>query len=192
MIIVTLTGYTCSGKSTLEAALRERGFKSIMSTTTRQPRENEVQGTHYNFISEAEFQTQSALGNFVEQVVFDSYRYGVHKDQLPKDKDTNVVIVCEPQGASQIRKFFSNTKHRVMTVYMDIPRDLALLRLLKRREMSDEAKTNRILTMSDVEFKWKDQMLGSWLMPYDISTEEQVRLLTDQWMPVFQKPVFGA
>ena len=34
-LIVTLTGPSCAGKSTLEAMLKARGFENVISTTTR-------------------------------------------------------------------------------------------------------------------------------------------------------------
>ena len=49
--LITLTAPTCSGKSYLVDILhREHGLQKILSTTTRDPRQGEIQGIDYDFI----------------------------------------------------------------------------------------------------------------------------------------------
>lgn len=187
MNIVTVTGYTCSGKSTLEKALNAKGFKSIISTTTRQPRAGEVDGVHYRFVSKDYFLDSLIGEEFIEHVDFDSNYYGVHKDDVPANAE-NIVIVCEPVGAAQIRRYFKDSINLVCSVFINCSKELAITRLLKRDGMSDEAKAKRLLTMMDVEFKWKNQTLGYWLLPANVSTEEQVYTIVDQWLPAISNP----
>lgn len=49
--LVTLTGPSCTGKSTVARKLVELGFVELISTTTRTPRQGEVEGVHYYFRS---------------------------------------------------------------------------------------------------------------------------------------------
>ena len=72
MNIITLTGPTASGKSTIADRLLEvdnKLFNSI-STTTRKIRKDEVDGKDYNFVSFQEFETRVKNNEFLEHARF--------------------------------------------------------------------------------------------------------------------------
>jgi guanylate kinase len=50
-ILLTITGPTCAGKTTLQRLLVARGMQEIVSFTTRPPREGEVDGKDYWFVN---------------------------------------------------------------------------------------------------------------------------------------------
>ncbi|HEX5477047.1 MAG TPA: guanylate kinase, partial [Burkholderiales bacterium] len=60
-----------AGKSTLVNALLERepGIGLSISHTTRAPRPNESEGSHYHFVSMAEFERMIAADQFFEYAV---------------------------------------------------------------------------------------------------------------------------
>jgi guanylate kinase len=132
--IVTLTGPTCSGKTTLEGLLRAEGFAALTSTTTRQPREGEVDGQSYHFIDNSMFNRLSVQGAFIEEVKFGGNRYGLSvkevKDKFTQGKD--VVLVCEPIGLAQIRKWAQANGVPHVAVYVDNPPQVIAERFLKR------------------------------------------------------------
>jgi guanylate kinase len=152
--LVTLTGLTCSGKSTLERHLVDNhNFKAVMSTTTRAPRSDEIHGKHYNFISKEEFKAKLANDDFIEHVEFDSNFYGIAKSDLPESG--RAVLVCEPNGAAQILNYFKDSDAvRVVPVFIVINAERAFLRLLKRSSMSDEAKAKRLVVIAKTELNW--------------------------------------
>ena len=74
------------GKGTLIKNLTEVAypdkFKFSVSFTTRAPREGEVDGTHYNFVSHAVFEQMIAEDKFIEHCKVHNNMYGTAKSQI--------------------------------------------------------------------------------------------------------------
>lgn len=102
--LVILTGPSCAGKSTLEGQLREVGFASLTSITTRAPRAGEVDGKHYHFVNETRFAELLEEGALVASVRFGDHLYGMTKSEINRHSSYGapVVVVCEPNGRDQI------------------------------------------------------------------------------------------
>ena len=66
--LVVLAGPTAVGKGTVSRYIRENYPKVLLSVsaTTRPPRPGEVDGVHYYFVSDAEFDGMIARGEFLE------------------------------------------------------------------------------------------------------------------------------
>lgn len=79
-----------------------------ISATTRAPREGEVDGVNYYYISEEEFVQGINKGEFLENAIFCGNRYGTPKkavlDMLESGKD--VILEIEVQGAMQVRAHY--------------------------------------------------------------------------------------
>jgi guanylate kinase len=135
-VIVTLTGPSCAGKSTLEGLLKGEGFVGLISTTTRKPREaeGEVNGKHYHFVDTAVFSRLSTQGAFVEEVSFGGNRYGLTVKELEQAfaAGKDVVLVCEPVGLAQIAAWAKKNDVRHLGVYVDNPPEVIAERFLKR------------------------------------------------------------
>ncbi|WGT80186.1 hypothetical protein QE150_00675 (plasmid) [Acinetobacter baumannii] len=68
-MFVLLSGTTCSGKTTIADALTEKyGFNRIVTTTSRPKREGEVEGLHYHFITQTEFDALKRLISSLRQI----------------------------------------------------------------------------------------------------------------------------
>ncbi len=107
-----------TGKTTLIDMLKKEFDCVIQSVsfTTRQPRENEIDGVHYNFISEEEFKNSIKEGEFLEYVnLFNNY-YGTSKKWLEEQVDNGkyVVLVIDTQGAQTVRKKIPHTSIFIM------------------------------------------------------------------------------
>ena len=99
------------GKSSLIAALLERddSVRLSVSHTTRPPRPGEVDGEHYHFVSEAEFEKLAEQGAFLEHArVFDN-RYGTGRAAVEKQlaEGFDVLLDIDWQGARQVRRSFA-------------------------------------------------------------------------------------
>lgn len=107
MALITLTGPTCSGKTSIEAELQKMGIGRAISHTTRSPRAGEVDGQHYHFVSEDEYSRLQAAGKFVEAIAFGSCRYAMSADAVESacQDSHNVVIVADPHGAEQLQAY---------------------------------------------------------------------------------------
>lgn len=106
-IVVAPSG---AGKTSLVAALldAEPTVGLSVSHTTRPPREGEVDGRHYHFISHAEFESMIAHGDFLEYAeVYGNY-YGTSsgwiRSRLAEGRD--ILLEIDWQGARQVRKAF--------------------------------------------------------------------------------------
>lgn len=69
-----LIGESASGKSTVEKILHDKyGYKKIVSYTTRQPREGEVNGKDYFFVDDVNFEELKASGFFAETAYYNGW-----------------------------------------------------------------------------------------------------------------------
>ncbi len=105
-VILLVSGPSGSGKTTLCRRLVNEGEAHYsISCTTRAPREGEVHGVDYFFLSVDEFKKSLAKGEFLEWAEVHGNYYGTLKSQvldfLSQGKD--VVMDIDVQGADQVR-----------------------------------------------------------------------------------------
>jgi guanylate kinase len=99
------------GKGTLIKRLLERdpGLQLAVSATTRQPRESEVNGVDYHFLSGEDFDRRVAGGEFVEHAEYAGNRYGTLKSELERPA-RGIVLEIDVQGARQVRERLPDAK----------------------------------------------------------------------------------
>ena len=93
------------GKGTLIKGLLERvpGLQLAVSATTRAPRDGEVNGVDYHFLSAEDFDRRVARGEFVEHAEYAGNRYGTLKSELERPA-RGIVLEIDVQGARQVRE----------------------------------------------------------------------------------------
>ena len=126
--IVTLTGPSCAGKSTLEAMLCKRGFERVISTTTRAMRSGEIAGEHYYFVQHDAFEALQSKGELVEWVEHSGQFYGITRSEIERvaAKRKPIVVVVEPHGKQQIKKYAAKHDWPCCRVFINgLPKDLA-------------------------------------------------------------------
>ena len=143
--IFILAAPSGAGKTSLVKALLEKNNNLTISTshTTRQPRENEIDGEDYYFIQEEEFKNLVKKDYFIEHAkVFGNY-YGTSlslvKSELKAGKD--IILEIDWQGARKVRSAGLD----VTTIFI-LPPDFKTLkrRLLKRKKDSIEVIEQRM------------------------------------------------
>jgi len=108
-LLLVISGPSGAGKGTLCKALMEKNTMWLsVSATTRQPRNGEIHGKNYFFISHEEFQSRIEKGDFLECAqVYGNY-YGTPKssviDMLETGKD--VILEIDIQGALKVKEAF--------------------------------------------------------------------------------------
>ena len=99
------------GKGTLIKSLlaRDPGLQLAVSATTRQPREAEVNGVDYHFLSREDFDRRAARGEFIEHAEYAGNRYGTLKSELERPAQ-GIVLEIDVQGARQVRERLPDAK----------------------------------------------------------------------------------
>ena len=106
--LTVLAGPTAVGKGTVSAAVR-RLYPQVwlsVSATTRPPRPGEVDGVHYHFVDDAEFDRMVAAGELLEwAVVHRRARYGTPRGPVQRalEEGRAALLEIDLQGARQVR-----------------------------------------------------------------------------------------
>lgn len=146
--LVVIAGPSAVGKGTLAKFIIEnyQGFQLSVSATTRAPREGEIEGLSYFFLSELEFQSRVAAGQMLEwATVHGKHSYGTPKAAVDEflEQGANVLLEIDVQGAFQVREAFPEA----VLVFVEPPSFEELgNRLDKRGTESDEEKKTRLET----------------------------------------------
>lgn len=142
--VITLTGPTCSGKTTVERILAEcPSFGRVISHTTRAPREGEVDGVDYYFVNRSFFNDTG----FVEQVGFNGHLYGIHSStlfNLASDGYSNLLIVAEPNGVCQVSNWCRDHGVKHYPVFLKQSAAVRYERFLRR--FAEEKTSNAFKT----------------------------------------------
>ena len=105
--LFVISGPSGTGKGTVCAELlKEIGNEFSVSMTTREPREGEVHGKDYFFVTREHFLENIEAGNFLEHAtVFDNL-YGTPKDMVINrlEKGRNVILDIDVQGGLQVKR----------------------------------------------------------------------------------------
>lgn len=116
-MLVAICGPSGAGKTELQKELGRMGFKEIVSYTTRAPRQGEINGVDYNFVSNEKFQEMINKDTFAEYEEYSQQRfYGTTlKDaQKAASSDEKYAIVLTPNGIRAFEKVIE--KKNLLTV----------------------------------------------------------------------------
>ncbi len=134
-----------AGKSTLVNALlaRDPDICLSVSYTSRPPRPSEVDGEHYHYVDEVEFQRMIANGDFFEHAMvhgdWKGTARGSVEPQLARGKD--VLLEIDWQGARQVREKVSDA----IGIFILPPSVEALDQRMRKRAQDSEATIARRL-----------------------------------------------
>jgi guanylate kinase len=152
--ILVITGPSGVGKGTLIKELLERvpGLQLAVSATTREPREREVNGRDYHFLSEEDFDRRVASGEFVEHAEYAGNRYGTLRSELARPA-RGIVLEIDVQGARQVRE----TLPEATRIFIEPPSFEDLARRLARRGADSPDQIERRLEAAREELAARDQ-----------------------------------
>ena len=146
--LTVVSGPTAVGKGTVVAALRREHpevFVSV-SATTRPPRPGEVEGVHYLFVDEQEFDRLVAENDLLEwAVVHGRHRYGTPREPVLAAiaEGREAVLEIDLQGARQVRANWPDAR----LVFLAPPSWEELVRrLVGRGTETEEERTRRLDT----------------------------------------------
>jgi guanylate kinase len=187
MKILTLTGPSCSGKTTLlNKLVAEHGFQNVVSHTTRPPRPGEVDGVDYHFVPVKIFEGMKSDSEFLENVSFNGFSYGVSRDEILKAHDSGKIaaLIVEPNGLAQMKEYAKGGGIEIVPVYIGGDINDLMARYLKRMAGEDllaegvaERHAKRLQSMIAEQRDWQPDenyaaLIGGKAMWYKLVLDE--------------------
>ena len=146
--LVVLAGPTAVGKGTVAAYVRKH-FPDVwlsVSMTTRKPRPREVDGVHYHFVDDTEFERLREAGEFLEwAVVHGRAKYGTPRGPVDRAlaQGRKALLEIDLQGARQVRERMPEA----LFVFLEPPSwDELVRRLVGRGTETEEEREVRLAT----------------------------------------------
>lgn len=167
--MILLLGETGSGKDTVREILKSMGLKTVISYTTRPPREHEVDGVDYHFISASEFKLMIYQGLFAEYEVFNTCTGRHYWGTAIEDCVPNAIKIVEPSGLRQLKSLKGDL---VYSILLKSSTPTRLKRLMGRGDRVDEI--HRRLKSDEVDFKGIEDMVD--LVIENEGSYEELRL----------------
>jgi guanylate kinase len=134
-VLVLISGPSAVGKDTIARGVIEKrpdDFFFVVTATTREPRDGEIHGIDYTFVSHNEFARMIEHDELLEYaVVYNDYK-GVPKKQIQDAlaSGRNVIMRVDVQGAATVRELIPE----VITVFLVTPTEEELIKRLKERK----------------------------------------------------------
>ena len=105
--LIVLSAPSGCGKGTILAEVfKDKSFALSVSATTRAPREGEVDGVNYHFLTREDFEQRIADGKFIEYAEYCDNLYGTLMSEVDDrlEQGLNVVLEIETKGAMKVRE----------------------------------------------------------------------------------------
>lgn len=144
-LLVVFSGPSGAGKDTVLKRLMEKepGIRLSVSATTRAPREGEVDGKDYHFLTRARFDELVANDKMLEHAEYCGNCYGTPSEPIEKwqAEGCDVILEIEVQGGAQIKA----KRPDCVSIFV-LPPSLEVLenRLRRRGTESEEAIQKRL------------------------------------------------
>lgn len=146
-LLIVISGPSGVGKDTVIEWMNKRGlpFEFVVTATTRPPRQDEVHGVNYIFLTKDQFAEMIEKGELLEYaIVYEDYK-GVPKEQVRKAlaSGRDVVMRLDVQGAKTVRQLAPES----LLIFLTTQNEEELIhRLVSRRSEDSEGLKLRIAT----------------------------------------------
>ncbi len=152
-LLIVISGPSGVGKGTVRKALFDRidhNLEYSVSMTTRKPREGEIDGSDYYFVSQSEFKEAIDNGDMLEYAEFVGNFYGTPLSKIKeKLKDGHeVVLEIETNGAIQVMEKIKDA----VFIFIVPPNIEALENRIRKRATEPESVIQERLEKAKKEF----------------------------------------
>jgi guanylate kinase len=145
-----------AGKTTIVHYLRSRfpELEFSVSATSRPPRGNEQHGVDYYFLSQQDFESRVAAGDFIEwEQVYQQQCYGTLRTEVERiwKKGHCVIFDVDVKGGMNLKKIFGDN---ALSVFVKPPSIEALEQRLRHRATEPEEKIQMRLAKAGHELQF--------------------------------------
>jgi guanylate kinase len=155
--LIVVSGPSGAGKSTLirQALDVVPGLAYSVSATTRAPREGEVDGRDYLFLTREEFEERIREGWFLEWAEYSGNLYGTPEHRIEELLGTglSVILEIELQGARKVRE----KRPEAVMIFVQAPSLEETRKRLEGRATEDEKALEARMTTALTEVSAKDE-----------------------------------
>lgn len=151
--LIVISGPAGSGKGTVvRLLLQDESYKVSISTTSRQPRADDVPGVTYNFVSREDFISMITRGELAEFADYVGNFYGTPVKSVEEllKSGKNVILEIETQGALQIKSRFPEA----LLIWLSPPDYQTLEARLRGRGTNTDEDIKRRLTIAKRELQF--------------------------------------
>lgn len=155
--IIIVSAPSGCGKSTIINRLLQKGeidMEFSVSATNRQPREGEVHGVSYWFLTDEEFRQAIADDNFVEyEEVYPGRFYGTLKSEVERRcrEGHNVVLDIDVKGGVNVKRMYGE---RALALFIEPPSIDALRERLEGRGTESPESISQRLGKAEYELSF--------------------------------------
>ncbi len=136
--LIVISGFSGVGKGTVVKRLvSDYGYDLSISATTRAPREGELHGREYFFMSRGEFENLIDYGGFIEWTQYVENYYGTPKKYVEESlqQGKNIILEIEVMGAMRIKEQYPDA----LLIFIAAPSIKSLQERLSGRGTENEA-----------------------------------------------------
>ena len=154
--LIIISGPSGSGKSTVTKIVKDKlNIPLSISATTRSPRDGEIDGKDYFFLSEEEFKNKIANDEFYEYAEVHGNYYGTLKKTVEDNlnKGLNVILEIDVQGALIAKE---KKKDAILVFFRTKDMEVLEKRLRDRKTDSEEVIQTR-LKNAETELKYENK-----------------------------------
>lgn len=156
--VIVIVAPSGAGKTTIAQRLLKEfpRIKFSISGTTRPPRDGEVNGEDYYFLSDEEFDQKIENEEFLEWEYYSGNRYGTLRSEVDKLVESGYfpLLDIEVKGALNVERLYSSD---AISIFIEPPSMEELKNRLSKRGSETEESLQQRLKRAEMEMKYADR-----------------------------------
>jgi len=178
--LIVISAPSGCGKSTIIGDIMDRGELDLVfsvSATNRKPREGEVDGVNYHFLSDQEFNDLISEGAFVEyEQVYPGRYYGTLRSEIENRLAAghNVILDIDVCGGVNVKKQFGD---QALALFIEPPTVEELQRRLEKRGSESLEAIKERVSRAEYELSFRpmyDYVITNDELPRAIAQVERI------------------
>lgn len=153
-MLVLLSGVSGSGKDTIKRELikRMKNVETLPSFTDRNPREGEIEGQVYHFVTTEEFKKMINNKELYEYDIHHEHYYGTSR-KIMNEKIKKGKIIVKDIDVNGVENLINLLKEdtKVVTIFLRVPKEILMKRLQNRVDKPDLKEITLRLNRFDYE-----------------------------------------